>query len=131
MVKPSSRNHNRDEIVNNNLLQYIDCTNTIPRNKEIIKEYASGKSYKELSEKYGVCVKTIAGMISSYVNKVSRYCAKNGIDYKNAINVENLKGFSRVLQTKKKEDFLALFDGIEEDEELNQRRMKNLEELRY
>ena len=29
------------------------------------------------------------------------------------------------------EDFLALFDGIEEDGELNQRRMKNLEELRF
>ena len=47
------------------------------------------------------------------------------------MTVEILKGFSRVPQEKKKEDFLALFNGIEEDEELNQRRIKNLEELRY
>lgn len=83
MIKNTKNNYNRETIIKYNLLQYIDYTNTIPRNKEIIKEYANGKSYNQLSEKYGVCVKTIAGMIANYVNKVSRYCAKNGIDYKN------------------------------------------------
>ena len=82
MIKPKPKNYNRQVIIDNFLLQYIDYTNTIPRNKDIIKDYASGKSYKELSEKYGVCIKTIAGMIANYVNKVSRYCAKNGIDYR-------------------------------------------------
>lgn len=66
------RNHNRQRIIDNNMLQYIDDTNTIPRNKEIIKEYAAGKSYKELSEKYGVPLKSIASMVAQYVNKVSR-----------------------------------------------------------
>lgn len=65
-------NHNRQRIIDNNMLHYIDYTNTIPRNKEIIKEYVSGKSYKELSEKYNISVKAIPCMISSYVNKVSR-----------------------------------------------------------
>lgn len=82
MIKPAVRNHNRIKIIEGNLLQYIDYTNTIPRNKEIIKEYASGKSYKELSEKYCVPWKSIESMVAQYVNKVSRYCAKNGIDYR-------------------------------------------------
>lgn len=79
MVKLAERNHNRKEIIEKDMIKYIDFTNTIPRNKEIIKEYANGKSYKELSEKYGICVKTIAGMVSSYVGKVRRYCFNNGI----------------------------------------------------
>lgn len=81
MIK-AKKNHHRDTIIKYNLLQYIDYTNTIPRNKEIIKEYARGKSYKELSEKYCVPWKSIASMVAQYVNKVSRYCAKNGIDYR-------------------------------------------------
>lgn len=48
MVK-AENNHHRETIIKYNLLQYIDYTNTITRNKEIIKEYASGKSYNQLS----------------------------------------------------------------------------------
>lgn len=71
-MKNKTWNYNMQRIIDNNMLQYIDYTNTIPRNKEIIKEYASGKSYKELSEKYGVPWKSIASMVAQYVNKVSR-----------------------------------------------------------
>ena len=74
------RNHNRKRIIDNNMLQYIDNTNTIPRNKEIIKEYVAGSSYKELSEKYGTSKGNVESMVSSYINKVSRYLKAKGTE---------------------------------------------------
>lgn len=71
-MKNHPANFRRQKIIDNNMLQYIDNTNTIPRNKEIIKEYVAGKSYKELSEKYGIPAKSVASMVAHYVNKISR-----------------------------------------------------------
>lgn len=68
------------------------------------------------------------------IEKIILWSEQDGFNHSidgKTLTINVLKGFARVPQTKKKEDFLALFDGIEEDEELNQRRMKNLEELRY
>ena len=76
----------------------------------------------------------VSELTEKEIDTIILWCEQDGFNYSidgKTFTVHVLKGFSRVPQTKKKEDFLALFDGIEEDEELNQRRMKNLEELRY
>ena len=79
-MKNHPANFRRQIIIDNNFLQYIDNTNTIPRNKEIIKEYVAGSSYKELSEKYGTSKGNVESMVSSYIGKVRRYLKAKGTE---------------------------------------------------
>ena len=81
-IKKKPKNHHRETIKKYNLLQYIDNTNTKEVNKQIIREHVAGESMGCLANKYNLTPSAVAMIISCYVNKVSRYCKKNGIDYK-------------------------------------------------
>lgn len=69
MIKRAEKNQYRKRILEYNYLKYIDCVNVSERNKEIVIQHVEGKSYKELSEKYGVSIKRIPQIISQFTTK--------------------------------------------------------------
>ena len=63
-------NFRRNEIINNNQLEYISKLNTSDRNKEIDFKYANGMSYKELSKEYNLTQSRIAQIVVNCVRKL-------------------------------------------------------------
>ena len=62
------------QIINDeNLLEYANEINMMDRDKLLVKDYATGSKYKELSEKYGISYKSVPGTISRYVRKAHAY----------------------------------------------------------
>ena len=70
IIKPSNRNsHNREIILENNLLKHLTHTRITPKNKKIICEYVKGKTYKQLSQKYNVTENSISILIHKYIKR--------------------------------------------------------------
>lgn len=78
MICSRPKNWRRKLINENNLLQYIE---KIParfseKNRQIVRDYASGMTYKELSSKYGVSSGRIEEVLQTffyYLNKLQIY----------------------------------------------------------
>ena len=62
-------NYYRQVINDENLLEYAGEINMMDRDKLLVKDYAAGSKYTELSEKYGISYKSVPGTISRYVRK--------------------------------------------------------------
>lgn len=81
-IKYSRPNHNRERIIKENLLQYRDAIKLSDRNKEIVKSYAEGVSYKELAAQYRITNTRVAQIVQEYIRhcglyKKGVYCYKN------------------------------------------------------
>ena len=77
IVRPSTRRNKnyslRGKIINEKLLKYIDYTRITPQNKLLIKEYVKGKTYKELSKKYGISISRVYNIIYQYYKNVQKH----------------------------------------------------------
>ena len=71
-------NFRRNEIINNNLLDYIHKIDTSDRNKDITIKYAYGVSYKELSKEYGITPNRIAQIVE-YCSRKCRQLIRNAV----------------------------------------------------
>lgn len=72
-VSPCERNHYRNEIIEQNLLDCMEHVKASDRTKDIVKEYMSGKSYKEIGENFGIVRSTVAGAIGRYIHNARIY----------------------------------------------------------
>lgn len=70
MERPNFR---RAQIIEEHLLDYIDQVTVSDRNKEIVKKYAAGKDFGELSEEYGLAYSRVVTIVVNYISKVSKY----------------------------------------------------------
>lgn len=69
MHKPNFR---RQRLVDEHLLDYMDQVKDSDRNKEIVKRYAAGESFKVLSEEYGITDGRLGAIVANYISKVHR-----------------------------------------------------------
>lgn len=65
-------NFRRERIINEHLLDYIDQVKDSDRNKEIVKKYVAGESFKALSEEYGITDGRLGAIVAEYISKVGR-----------------------------------------------------------
>lgn len=72
-VSPCERNHYRKKILEENLLDCIEQVKASDRTKEIVKEYMSGKSYKETGEKFGITASAVSGAVCRYIHNANIY----------------------------------------------------------
>lgn len=63
----------RKTIIQNNLLSMQDIVPISDRDFCIIKDYADGSSYKELSEKYSITIGRLNQIVEKYVAKCLLY----------------------------------------------------------
>ena len=68
-----ARNFRRAEIIEENLLDYIDLAEVSDRNKEIVKKYVAGASFKALSREYGLTDGRLGAIVAQYISKVIKY----------------------------------------------------------
>lgn len=61
------KNKFREQIIAEDLLQYIDDMPISGRNKSIVIAYAEGASYKDLSAKFSVSPERIRKIIFTYI----------------------------------------------------------------
>lgn len=75
MINRQSNNHMRQQINDENLLQYKDIVANIifERNLLIVEEYMSGISMAELGRKYNVSSPRIRAIIYDYIRYCHRY----------------------------------------------------------
>ena len=73
MQKPNFR---RQRIIEEHLLDYIDRAEVSDRNKEIVKKYVAGKSFKALAEEYGLTDSRMGSIVSAYISKVYKFTKK-------------------------------------------------------
>ncbi len=76
-MKPKPAHHMRQRIIDNDLMIYIDHLKLSDRNKAIVEDYVSGKSYKEIAEKYSLSPNRINGIIFRYIQHCGFYVAKS------------------------------------------------------
>ena len=69
-VMPREWHHKRKRIIEENLMEYIDIVDISDRNKDIIRMYVSGASYKEICEKYNIKKQTASDVVARYIHKV-------------------------------------------------------------
>lgn len=72
-VSPRESNHYRKEIIEQNLLDCMEQVKASDRTKEIVMEYMSGKSYKEIGEKFGITQSTVSGAVGRYIHNARIY----------------------------------------------------------
>ena len=63
----------RKTIIQNNLLSLQDIISVSERDFCIVKDYANGSSYKELSEKYYITIGRLNQIVEKYVAKCLLY----------------------------------------------------------
>ena len=73
--------HQRDRIIEEGLLQYMERIKTSERNKQIVKAYVDGVGYKALADEYGITDNRIAQIINNYIRHCC-LCRKNVRWYK-------------------------------------------------
>lgn len=72
MFNKAPKNFRRTRILEENLLEYMDKVDFSERNKDIVRKYVSGTSYKSLADEYQLTTERIASIVRDYILKVSR-----------------------------------------------------------
>lgn len=76
-VKKQAPNHNRKRIIENGYLALKDKLPISERNKEIITEYVTGRSYIEIGKDYNLTSARISMIVSNYVRHAIKYLNEN------------------------------------------------------
>ena len=69
-------NHNRKRIIENGYMELKDKLPVSERNKKIVAEYVSGKTYAEISRGYNISSARIGAIVSNYVRLAIKYSKK-------------------------------------------------------
>ena len=72
-VAPKEPHRKRQRIIDENLMEYIDVVKVSDRNKEIVKMYVAGSSFKEIAEQYNLNRQTVSDIILRYITTAHKY----------------------------------------------------------
>lgn len=65
----NDRDYMRAQIVNENLMQYIDQIDLPDQNKAVIREYVAGDSQKSIAQKYNIHPSAVNHILKSYIKR--------------------------------------------------------------
>lgn len=73
----NKKDHLRDKIIEEHLLDFVDAVSTSARNKEIVIRYVSGESQSCLAHAYKVSRSVIHQIIFTYYSNAHKYMSDN------------------------------------------------------
>lgn len=71
-MKREKSNFRRERIIKENLLSYIELTSDSGRNKDIVREYTNGATYKEITQKYNISTSRVEQIVANYIFHASK-----------------------------------------------------------
>lgn len=74
----NKKDHLRDKIIEEHLLDFIDQVSLSARNRDIVLRYMSGESQAELARCYSVSRNAVHQVIATYYSNVLKYLFKTG-----------------------------------------------------